>query len=273
MFSVLGEASISISQQSDVPAFVSDQVGSGSTLGVIYPLLPAVQKAIDDLSLAVASRVLQLAPDLKVPAPRDKWMESALALIKTNQPPLPAGYPAEMNIHNLFRWVDPKYDRVLIGVVPQLDDAGQRDILSVASWMRGASSRPIEVVHGMPPVRQPRRRGKSRSKPEEALWHSLQNDSQLRGLFEQNAEVQTIFQTRLCVDLLWRAGRLIVEIDGYYHHSHQDQFANDRQRDYETGVSGYVALRLTDDEVLSDTQLATQKIRRYVQIRKRLFYV
>ena len=64
----------------------------------------------DDLSLAVANRVLQMAPDLSLPAPRDKWIESASAPIKASQPPLPCGYGAEMNVHNLFRWIDPKYE-------------------------------------------------------------------------------------------------------------------------------------------------------------------
>lgn len=270
---MLGEVAISISQQPDVPLFVANQVGSGSTLGVIYPLLPPVQKAIDDLSLAVASRVLQLAPDLKLLAPRDKWIESASALIKANQPPLPADYPATMNIHNLFRWVDPKYDRVLIGVVQQLDSIGQRNILHVASWMRAASSRAVEVVHGVPPGRVARKGAKSRSKPEEILWQHLQHDTELGGLFEQNKQVLTVFQTSHCADFLWRTGRFIVEIDSYYYHSHQEQFANDRQRDYETGASGYITLRLTDDEIVSDAGLAIQKIRRYFHIRKRLFYV
>jgi very-short-patch-repair endonuclease len=36
----------------------------------------------------------------------------------------------------------------------------------------------------------------------------------------------TVFQTSHCVDFLWRSGRLIVEIDSYYHHSRQEQFAN-----------------------------------------------
>lgn len=85
-----------------------------------FPQVPnrADHSPSDDLSLAVANRVLQMAPDLSLPAPRDKWIESASAPIKASQPPLPCGYGAEMKVHNLFRWIDPKYDRVLIGVVP-----------------------------------------------------------------------------------------------------------------------------------------------------------
>jgi very-short-patch-repair endonuclease len=269
---MFSETSISISQHADVPAFVSEQIVSGASLGVIFPRLPLVEQAIDDLTLALGHHVLQLIPSLKRPAPHDKWLENAYALIDARRPPLPAGYPAEMNVDKLIRWVHPKCDCVLIGVIPQLDDAGQRDILTVAGWMKGASRLPVEVVHGMPLQSHPKR-NKSRSKPEQVLWQHLQKESELSGLFQQNEIVHTVFQTSPRVDFLWRDGRLIVEIDGYYHHSHQEQFANDRQRDYETGVSGYLTLRLTDEEILSDARLAIRKIQRYVQIRKRIFYV
>ena len=64
------------------------------------------------------------------------------------------------------------------------------------------------------------------------------------GCFEPNVLVLTVFQTSPRVDFVWRRGRLIVEIDSNRFHSGPDRFTGDRQRDYETGASGYVTLRL-----------------------------
>ena len=47
------------------------------------------------------------------------------------------------------------------------------------------------------------------------------------------------------VDLLWRAERLIVEVDGYAFHSSRSAFERDRRRDADLGADGYRVLRLT----------------------------
>jgi very-short-patch-repair endonuclease len=69
------------------------------------------------------------------------------------------------------------------------------------------------------------------------------------------------------VDLLWRDGRVVVELDGP---EHQDdpKFANDRHRDYELLVAGYLVLRITNDQVATDLQAAIEKIRAVVRFRK-----
>ncbi len=70
------------------------------------------------------------------------------------------------------------------------------------------------------------------------------------------------------MDLLWTAGKVVVEVDGYQHHGHRQAFSADRRRDYELTVSGYLVLRLPHDEVLDDVELAVEKIRDMVRFRQ-----
>jgi very-short-patch-repair endonuclease len=47
------------------------------------------------------------------------------------------------------------------------------------------------------------------------------------------------------VDFLWRASRLIVEVDGYAFHGSRDAFERDRRRDAELQAVGLTVVRLT----------------------------
>jgi hypothetical protein len=270
---ITGRASIEISQQPDVVGFVSEQIGRGCAIGAIYSRFPAASDAIDHLALALARRVLEQRPTHSEIAPRDKWLQAANALVALNQPPLPSGYSAETNVDRLIRWVEHRCERVLIGVLPLLDAAGVRDAVSVAEWMNRVSRLPTLVVHGANVPTPIIKRGAPRSSQERSLAARLQCDPELRDLFEPNVLLLTIFETSPRVDFVWRAGRLIVEIDSHHFHSKPESFADDRQRDYETGVSGYMTLRLTDQEVSHDLDLVVQKIRRCVRLRKNLFHV
>jgi very-short-patch-repair endonuclease len=69
------------------------------------------------------------------------------------------------------------------------------------------------------------------------------------------------------VDLLWLKGKVVVEIDGYRHHGNSFAFVEDRHRDYELLISGYIVLRLSHDEVVSDVEIAVEKIRDVVKFR------
>lgn len=100
-----------------------------------------------------------------------------------------------------------------------------------------------------------------RSRGEQLLAERLSRDPQLSGLFGHNQPVIARCGRRFLVDLLWQAGRVVVEIDGYYYHSNSIAFGEDRDRDYRLFVSGYRVLRLTHDEVVRDVDLALEKIR------------
>lgn len=107
------------------------------------------------------------------------------------------------------------------------------------------------------------------SEGEQLLAARLGRDAELAGLFEFNQPVRTVRDRRYTVDLLWAAGRLVVEVDGYRWHSDPAAFRHDRQRDYELIVSGYVVLRLPHDEVVADLESAVEKIRDVVAFRRR----
>lgn len=100
-----------------------------------------------------------------------------------------------------------------------------------------------------------------------ALW--LARDTELAPLFEYNVRVETSGGISFIVDLLWREGKLTVEVDGYGWHSSPHAFAADRHRDYRLLCDGYRTLRLPHDEVMDDPALQCEKIRDVVRtIRK-----
>ena len=73
----------------------------------------------------------------------------------------------------------------------------------------------------------------------------LSRDPVLGPLFEYNMPVTTVRNSRYQVDLVWFDGKIVVEIDSYRFHSSRSDFANDRHRDYELQLSGFLVLRLT----------------------------
>jgi very-short-patch-repair endonuclease len=95
----------------------------------------------------------------------------------------------------------------------------------------------------------------------------LGSDPLLGRMFEYNMPVTTIRDSRYQVDLVWLEGKIAVEIDGYRCHSSRFDFANDRHRDYELQLSGYLVLRLPHDSVMADVELAIDKIRDLVKLR------
>ncbi len=105
---------------------------------------------------------------------------------------------------------------------------------------------------------------------EQRVEAALRRDSELGPLFSCN---QTVAIGGLGspphVDLLWRDGRVAVELDGPEHQT-DPKFANDRHRDYELLVAGYLVLRITNDQVDTDLQSAIEKIRAVVRFRKSL---
>jgi hypothetical protein len=102
---------------------------------------------------------------------------------------------------------------------------------------------------------------------EQLMASRLERDPMLGPLFEYNMPVTTVRESRYQVDLVWFDGKIAVEIDGYRCHSSRFDFANDRQRDYELQLSGYLVLRLTHDSVMTDVELAIDKVRDLVKLR------
>jgi very-short-patch-repair endonuclease len=103
----------------------------------------------------------------------------------------------------------------------------------------------------------------------QALAGRLAWDPELAGLFEFNQKVTTVHASQYLVDLLWPAGKIIVEVDGYKYHGNRAAFSQDRYRDYELVISGYTVLRLPHDEVVGDVMLAVEKIRDIVRFQRK----
>ena len=69
------------------------------------------------------------------------------------------------------------------------------------------------------------------------------------------------------IDLLWRAERLAVEIDGP-EHGRPLRRAADQQRDLRLSQDGYVVLRFTNDHVLTDIDTVLDRLRRILEARR-----
>jgi very-short-patch-repair endonuclease len=64
------------------------------------------------------------------------------------------------------------------------------------------------------------------------------------------------------VDFLWRAERLIVEVDGFQFHSSRPAFERDRARDAELGSRGFRVIRVTWRQIVDQPQVLTGRLQR-----------
>jgi very-short-patch-repair endonuclease len=69
------------------------------------------------------------------------------------------------------------------------------------------------------------------------------------------------------VDLLWRAERCVVEIDGAEHREPL-RFADDRQRDVQLQLAGYAVLRFTNTQVVHHRDLVMSQLRQFLDGRR-----
>ena len=97
------------------------------------------------------------------------------------------------------------------------------------------------------------------------LFRSIQADVELKPLFGFNLLVDEASLLRATVDLLWRTGRVAVEIDGAEHRA-AAKYRADRDRDHRLMCAGYRVLRLTNEEVAEDCGRAVEKIREVVRL-------
>lgn len=95
---------------------------------------------------------------------------------------------------------------------------------------------------------------------EQTIHQLILTDPELEPLFEFNQRLIAANKSEPIVDLVWREGLLIVELDGPEHHSPQ-MYVRDRDRDFQLMLCGYRVMRITNSEVLVDPHLAMIKIR------------
>lgn len=66
------------------------------------------------------------------------------------------------------------------------------------------------------------------------------------------------------LDLIWRAERLVVEVDGPEHRG-LSHYESDRRRDNELQFDGFVVLRFTNSRIFDDVDTVVDEIERHVQ--------
>lgn len=169
---------------------------------------------------------------------------------------------------------------LVVAVSPELARRAEFDSVNfrVREWepQESPSSPPIEV---QPRISSPGRRPQRfvhplvgnphpHSQGEQLLWECMQNDGELNGLFRCNEFTAAAGGQEYLVDFVWKSGKFLVEVDGWYWHSSREAFARDRRRDYEFLLAGYCVLRLPHDEVVADVAAAMEKIRNVVRLRR-----
>jgi hypothetical protein len=134
------------------------------------------------------------------------------------------------------------------------------------------------IIVGPPPIEPAARRlilsssdiASSGSAIERRMREALQATPDLAGLFEHEVTLQLgALGPTPRVDLLWRGGKVVLELDGP-EHERDPNYGADRHRDYELLVAGYLVLRLTNAEIQLDLSRSLEKVRRVVNLRRRL---
>jgi hypothetical protein len=101
---------------------------------------------------------------------------------------------------------------------------------------------------------------------ERRMREALRAAPDLAGLFEDEVTLRLgALGLTPRVDLLWREGKVVVELDGP-EHERDPNYGADRHRDYELLVAGYLVLRLTNAEVQLDLGRSLEKVRRVVSL-------
>lgn len=106
------------------------------------------------------------------------------------------------------------------------------------------------------------------SAAEMRLYCLIQADAELAPLFAFNRRVPEVSQMACRVDVLWAAGRVVVEVDGPEHRG-ATRYRADRLRDHALMCAGYRVLRLTNEDVIEDGGLALARIRDIVRLNGR----
>jgi hypothetical protein len=191
-----------------------------------------------------------------------------------------------------MRAIDP-LDPVLIAAVDPVAPARAMSMIQVLEWCAAHGASALTAFAARPPLTAPwdrvlygalevkrdaepvqsrfipaRGRAHHASTLEQRVEAALQRDAELGPLFSCNETVSIRgLDSPPRVDLLWREGRVVVELDGPEHQDNP-KFANDRHRDYELLLAGYLVLRITNDQVETDLQRAIEKIRAVVRFRQ-----
>jgi len=270
---------------------------SRSALLVSCEGFPAATDIVDQLLNDLAELALDRWPrwhgqaEDVVPVAADPWLKAASKRARLGHPPRFRRMTPALEFRRLLRAID-SAGVVLIWKVDPASAARARPVIEALEWCtrHGAASvaaltvEPAEtppydrILYGARELVREEPAALARfiaplgahhaSKIERRVAAALEQDAELAGLFACNASVPVgAWGARPRVDLLCRAHRVVVELDGPEHRT-EPKFGNDRHRDYELLTAGYLVLRLTNEQVAADLPLAIEKIRAVVRLRR-----
>ena len=224
------------------------------------------------------------------------WLEKAEALVSVGKLPLPSGYPNAIHVAQIALALGSPHLVIAIAVTEaNLGVKELKSVVATTTWLAIQSQAKIALlvpqnlvdadefdqvikeslerlvvapetepsIEELPVVTVTSINGRPNptSPGEMLLAARLAKDPELEGIFSFNQAVKSVHGKEYKVDLLWLAGKLVVEVDGYSFHSSAFAFGQDRHRDYELLISGYRVLRLTHEEIFKDTPRSIAKIR------------
>ncbi|MFH6784460.1 MULTISPECIES: endonuclease domain-containing protein [Methylobacterium] len=252
-----------------------------------------IDRLLDDLAeLALARWPDWPGRDGTAPGTSGPWLKAAAAFAAAGQPPRFRRAAPALEFGQLLQAVDPG-SVILVAEVDPAAPAQAAPVIEALEWCAGHGAACILALPAPPPDAPPYDRilygaceigrspspaaarfipSRSRAHPaspsEQRIEAALARDPELAGLFVGNEVVRVEGDGRQPrVDLLCREHRVVVEIDGPEHQGNP-KFGQDRHRDYELLVAGYLVLRLTNEQVADDLPLAVEKIRRVVRLRR-----
>ena len=95
----------------------------------------------------------------------------------------------------------------------------------------------------------------ARSAAEAALFEALEATASTRGRFELNGLLAVRFGPSAAEgDLISRADRIAIEIDGYHHFTDPDAYRRDRRKDLLMQSQGLFVIRVLAEDVLRDAR-------------------
>lgn len=255
-----------------------------------------IDRLLDDLAELALARWPDwrddAAPDVSASDVSAPWRKAAATAAASGRPPRFRRMARALECGQLLRAVDPS-SVILVAEVDPVSPARARAVIEALEWCAGHGAACLFALPAEPPDTPPydrilygavaigrakapvaerfiapRSRAHPASESERRVEAALAGDPELAGLFAGNELVAVAGHGRQPrVDLVCRRHRIVVEIDGPEHQA-SPKFGQDRHRDYELLVAGYLVLRLTNDEVAADLQRAVEKIRAVVRLRR-----
>ena len=109
----------------------------------------------------------------------------------------------------------------------------------------------------------------ARSAAEAALFEALEATASTAGRFELNESLSVRFGPAAAeVDLLSRADRIAIEIDGAHHFESLDRYRRDRRKDLALQLAGLFVIRVLADDVLADPRDAIRAVNQALAYRR-----